>query len=194
MRRAADMLFLTHSRSHKRAATDSSVTAHSPLTHITHTLTLSATIMPPTSSPRVNASRVLLPAILCFAFLSPLSLSAAARTCQSCSSLSLAAKLWRAVFGSAATVTGPLYVTSPVVYDLSAQQVVGGIFVNVTGAIYVADLGTDHSGSKIAATAAPSSTPRTTRCCQAFSCTATAKLAPSQATNQSACLVSTRRW
>ena len=98
--------------------------------------------MAPTSTLHVGATLT-----LAFACLSLLSVVAGAASCQSYTGLSPAPQLWSTVFGTAATVTGPLYVTSPVVYDVSAQHVVGGIFVNASAAFYVQDRGAGQSAS-----------------------------------------------
>ena len=104
-------------------------------------------LMVRTSSPHVS-TRCMLLALLCLSLLSLLPAAAAgAASCQSYTGVSPAPQLWSAVVGSAAIVTGPVYVLSPLVYDVSGQQVVGGIFINATGAIYAQDKGTGQSAT-----------------------------------------------
>ena len=86
-------------------------------------------------------------AILALSFLSMLVVAAADAPCQSYSGVLPAPQLWSAVFGTAATITGPLYITTPLVYDLSSQHVVNGLFINATGSLYIQDLGAGHSAS-----------------------------------------------
>ena len=85
------------------------------------------------------------PALLCLSLF--VLVAGAAASCQSYTAVTPAPQTWSTVYGSAATVTGPIFVTVPVVYDLPAQHVVGGVFINVTGAIYVEDRGAGQSAS-----------------------------------------------
>ena len=64
---------------------------------------------------------------------------AAGQSCQSYDGLSPVPQRWSSVFGSAASLTGPLFLTSPLIYDVPSQQVTGGVFINATGALYIQD-------------------------------------------------------
>ena len=105
---------------------------------------MSLTSTPPRATGR---GRMLNAVLALLSLASLLSSAAGAASCQSYTAVSAAPQLWSAVFGTAATVSGPVYVLSPIVYDVTAQHVVGGIFINTTGAIYVQDHGSAQSAS-----------------------------------------------
>ena len=102
--------------------------------------------MSPTPTPPARGSSMQ-HVIFCLTLLLSLITFAAGAPCQSYTNASPAPQRWSAVFGSAATLNGPLFITAPVVYDLTSQHVVGGVFVNATGALYVTDLGAGQSAS-----------------------------------------------
>ena len=73
--------------------------------------------------------------------------AAAAQSCQSYDGLSSSPALWSALYGSSASIAGPVCLLSPVIFDLPSQTIHGGIVINSTGALYIRDRGVGQAAS-----------------------------------------------
>src|ERR1700728_3171245 len=73
---------------------------------------------------------------------------AAVQSAAGCQSYDgLTPQLWSSVFGSDATLIGPLFILSPIIFDVPSQSVPGGVFINATGALYIEDRGVGQAAS-----------------------------------------------